>query len=212
MSLSARLQQRTASLWLARCLIGAVALVVALVLSEQRPDFVTRLDEGMRDSFVRLTANTIPEERLVVIDIDDASLRELGAWPWSRSKIADMIEFLLGDYEAQGVALDMVFPEPADPLGDMRLAALAQHAPLALAQVFDFSQRDQPTSQGALAGGEVLAAHQVAVPAFAFVGNHEGFAQARCVGMCPMWMAWCGARHCSLLTKVGSIPLWPVHF
>jgi adenylate cyclase len=176
------LQQRTASLWLARCLIGAVGLVVALVLNEQRPDFVTRLDEGMRDSFVRLTANTIPEERLVVIDIDDASLRELGAWPWSRSKIADMIEFLLGDYEAQGVALDMVFPEPADPLGDMRLAALAQHAPLALAQVFDFSQREQPTSQGALAGGEVLAAHQVAVPAFAFVGNHEGFAQARCVG------------------------------
>ena len=182
MSLSARLQQRTASVWLARCLVGMVALMVALVLNGQRPDFVTRIDEGMRDSFVRLTANTIPEERLVVIDIDDASLRELGAWPWSRSKIADMIEFLLGDYEARGVALDMVFPEPADPLGDMRLAALAQHAPLALAQVFDFSQRDQPTSQGALAGGQVLSAHQVAVPAFAFVGNHEGFAQARCVG------------------------------
>jgi hypothetical protein len=56
MSLSARLQQRTASVWLARCLVGMVALMVALVLNGQRPDFVTRIDEGMRDSFVRLTA------------------------------------------------------------------------------------------------------------------------------------------------------------
>jgi adenylate cyclase len=89
---------------------------------------------------------------------------------------------LLGDYEASGVALDMVFPEPADELGDLRMAALATHAPLALAQVFDFTQRDRPTSQGALAGGQVLSEAMVAVPAYAFVGNHKGLNQAKCVG------------------------------
>jgi adenylate cyclase len=182
MSLTTSFQKRSLPIWLARCLIGVVAMAVALILNVQRPDFVTRVDESMRDSFVRLTAKTTPEERLVVVDIDDASLSELGAWPWSRAKIADMIEFLLGDYEAKGVALDMVFPEPADTLGDMRLVALAQHAPLALAQVFDFSQRDQPTSQGALAGGQVHDRSEMSVPAFAFVGNHAGFAQAKCVG------------------------------
>lgn len=182
MKLQAALQNRFGTLWLARSLIGLMALALALVLNWQRPDFVTRIDESMRDSFVRLTANTQTEERLVVVDIDDASLRELGAWPWSRAKIADMIEFLLGDYEASGVALDMVFPEPADELGDLRMAALATHAPLALAQVFDFTQRDRPTSQGALAGGQVPSEAMVAVPAYAFVGNHKGLAQAKCVG------------------------------
>lgn len=182
MKLQAALQNRFGTLWLARSLIGLMALALALVLNWQRPDFVTRIDESMRDSFVRLTANTQTEERLVVVDIDDASLRELGAWPWSRAKIADMIEFLLGDYEASGVALDMVFPEPADELGDLRMAALATHAPLALAQVFDFTQRDRPTSQGALAGGQVPSEAMVAVPAYAFVGNHKGLANAKCVG------------------------------
>ena len=176
------IQKRTLPLWLARCLIGLLALSVALVLNWQRPDFLTRIDESMRDSFVRLTAKTNTEERLIVVDIDDASLRELGAWPWSRAKIADMIEFLLGDYEARGVALDMVFPEPADELGDMRMAALAAHAPLALAQVFDFSERDRPTSQGELAGGQAPFDLSAGVPAFAFVGNHKGFSQAKCVG------------------------------
>lgn len=182
MKLQAALQNRFGTLWLARSLIGLMALALALVLNWQRPDFVTRIDESMSDSFVRLTANTQTEERLVVVDIDDASLRELGAWPWSRAKIADMIEFLLGDYEASGVALDMVFPEPADELGDLRMAALATHAPLALAQVFDFTQRDRPTSQGALAGGQVPSEAMVAVPAYAFVGNHKGLANAKCVG------------------------------
>ena len=182
MKLQAAFQRRAVPLWLARCLIGVLALGVALILNWQRPDFVTRIDESMRDSFVRLTAKTATEERLVVVDIDDASLRELGAWPWSRAKIADMVEFLLGDYEARGVALDMVFPEPADALGDIRMAALSKHAPLVLAQVFDFSKRDQPTSQGHLAGGQALKDSHVAVQAHAFVGNHPGLSEAKCVG------------------------------
>ena len=174
--------QRLRVIWVTRALIALLAFGFAVLLEWQRPAYLVRIDEGLRDSFLRNVAQTAPEERLVVVDIDDASLRELGAWPWPRGKMADLIELLLGEYGAKGVGLDMVFPEAGEPLGDARMAALAKHAPLALAQVFDYAERSLPTSQGELAGGKVLTQPESGVMAYGFVGNHAGFSNARCVG------------------------------
>ncbi len=65
---------------------------------------------------VRLNA-TLPEvprnvdELVVVVDIDEKSMREQGRFPWSRIKIAELVE-ALGEAGAIVVAFDIFFAEP----------------------------------------------------------------------------------------------------
>jgi len=137
-------------------------------------------DEWLRDRVLRLQASQAPENRLVVIDIDEASLAALGAWPWPRSRLASLAELLLGPYQARAVALDLVFPEPADRDGDTRLAMLAQFGPLVLAHAFDFNgslplRVGQPTGGAAGERGQSTAASGV-------VANHAGLAPAKNIG------------------------------
>ena len=135
-------------------------------------------DEWLRDQFIRLQASTEPESRIVVVDIDESSLLSVGPWPWPRERVADMVEKLLGPYDARGVALDLVFPERADAAGDARLAMLAQHGPVVLAQAFDYEHRQLPVRVGHFGGG--TSAHALAsVPlATGYIGNHAGLAEA----------------------------------
>lgn len=168
--------------WLIRLGLALVACALALLVEWQRPEFLARLDEGLRDSFVRLTANTEAENRLAIIDINEASLRDVGPWPWSRQQVAELVEILLGTYGARAVGLDIVFAEPGDVTGDERLASLAAHAPLTLAQVFDYTPRSPALLQGVLAGGSSESVGLGAFPAFGYIANHAGLSGARCIG------------------------------
>jgi adenylate cyclase len=185
---------RIHALLILRVCIALLAFLLALFFAWQQPDFAVRLDEGLRDGFTRLTASEQAEERLVVVDINEAGLREFGAWPWPRQQVADLVEILLGTYGARAVGLDIVFPEagnsPGDAAGDARLAALAQHAPLTLAQILDYTPRSPALLQGQLSGGlpppplsgQTAAAIPMHVTAYGFIANHAGLAGARCVG------------------------------
>ncbi len=51
------------------------------------------------------------ELRVMVVDIDEASLAEIGQWPWSRKLVADMVTSLM-EAGAQIVGFDAVFAEP----------------------------------------------------------------------------------------------------
>jgi adenylate cyclase len=173
---------RLSSVWWVRAGLGLLALVLALGLEWLRPPWLGRLDEGLRDVFLRHTANQQQEARLVVVDISEAALRKIGPWPWPRQRVADLVEILLGTYGARAVGLDIVFPEPADPQGDARLASLAQHAPLVLAQIFDYTLRDASNVQGVLSGGLAPSGLAGFTQAFGYIGNHAGLARAQCVG------------------------------
>jgi adenylate cyclase len=126
--------------------------------------------EWLRDAFVRTQASTAPEPRVLVVDIDEASLRKLGPWPWPRERLADLVEMLLTTYRSRGVAIDIMLPEAENGPGDTRLALLARHGPLVPAQAFDFSdQRPLPVRVGLRA--------------------HEGVAQPFCRGALAAWAA-----------------------
>jgi adenylate cyclase len=64
------------------------------------------------DSFQRIEPRKkLATSPVAVIDIDESSLRKLGQWPWSRTKIADLVADLtrLG---AVVIAFDVIFAEP----------------------------------------------------------------------------------------------------
>lgn len=165
-----------------RVCLGLLALVLALGLEWLRPPWLNRLDEDLRDVFLRHIASQQFETRLVVVDISEAALRDSGPWPWPRQRVADLVEILLSTYDARAVGLDIVFPEPTDVQGDARLASLAEHAPLVLAQIFDYSLREVSNVQGVLAGGDAAAGSVGLIQAFGHIGNHVGLARAHCVG------------------------------
>jgi adenylate cyclase len=50
-----------------------------------------------------------PEDPVVIIDIDDRSLKEIGQWPWSRNQLAKLIN---QTYASAALGFDIVFAEP----------------------------------------------------------------------------------------------------
>lgn len=166
-----------------RSLIAAVAILLT-IWSEWIPSPMESYfaNEWLRDHFVRLRASTEPEKRIAIIDIDESSLTAVGPWPWPRARIAELLENLIDKYEARGVALDMVLPERADPEGDARLAMLAEHGPVVLAQAFDYVTRALPVRVGYPSGGIPASGRTGAVPAHGVIGNHAGFITARHTG------------------------------
>ena len=137
-------------------------------------------DEWLRDRFINLQAVSTPESRILVVDIDETSLARY-PWPWPRARIAELVEDLLAN-GARGVALDILQEKPADAAGDLRMAALAQHGPLVLAQLFDYGERPQALRGGHLSGGVPVKAAGQAVVAQGFIANHAALAQVARAG------------------------------
>jgi adenylate cyclase len=164
----------------ARALLFALAAVISL--ANLWHPWSPLLERAIYDAVWRFQAQVAPDSRVAVIDIDEASIARIGPWPWPRTKIADLAERLLVEQEVQAVALDIVFPYPADPQGDARLAALSAHGPVVLAVAFDFVERHPRLLQGALPPAGAQETKGPAVAATGFVANHEGLAQARCLG------------------------------
>jgi len=60
---------------------------------------------------------------VVIVDIDELSLAELGRWPWTRIRLAELIDQLFDRYQIHTIGLDLLLSEPESEKAD---AALAQ--------------------------------------------------------------------------------------
>lgn len=99
-------------------LLGVVTL---LGLSWLNPSFLQRLDLLAYDLLV--PTRPVMAQPPVVIAIDDASLSELGRWPWPRARHALMVDRLT-QAGAAAIGMAVLFDEPdtGDPAGDQALA------------------------------------------------------------------------------------------
>lgn len=53
-----------------------------------------------------------PDPSLVIVDIDERSLAELGQWPWPRRVVAELIDTLFSTHGIAVLGVDVVFSEP----------------------------------------------------------------------------------------------------
>ncbi|MES2207674.1 MAG: adenylate/guanylate cyclase domain-containing protein [Pseudomonadota bacterium] len=65
------------------------------------------------------------DKRIVIVNIDEKSLAEVGRWPWSRNIVADLVDKLAVYYKSRAIAFDVVFAEPDTSSGYSTLEALA---------------------------------------------------------------------------------------
>lgn len=88
--------------------------------------FLTVLDSYIYDSRLRLTLPGGVDERIVIVDIDERSLAEIGRWPWGRNAIARMVDNLFDEYGIALLGFDVIFAEPDHSSGLPTLEAMAQ--------------------------------------------------------------------------------------
>jgi len=95
-------------------LIGFAMLAVFLFVYYLNPYPVEFLRNKAFDIYQQVKPRDIPapgQKPVMIVDIDEESLNQIGQWPWPRNVIAQMVQNLM----AMGVAVvgfDMVFAEP----------------------------------------------------------------------------------------------------
>jgi adenylate cyclase len=159
---------------------GVVTLTVLLAAAILLP---MTMSEALRDSaFDLVLAGDQPlrkpvagDVKVIVVDIDRASIDALGAWPWPRATMARLVEAIASARPA-AIAIDVLFAEPDDrspaalarrlgsdtghaeiskladslPDGDNLLAQAISSVPVALGFVLD------PDRDGALPGPSIV--------------------------------------------------------
>jgi diguanylate cyclase (GGDEF)-like protein len=80
-----------------------------------------RLEDLVRDNFLKHVTWGQAHPGIVLIEISEAALGEIGPWPWPRSYYAIMAR-LLNEWKAAAVVFDLDLSEPTDPKDDQDLA------------------------------------------------------------------------------------------
>jgi len=88
--------------------------------------FVAQLDNIIYDARLSLTMPGGLDPSIVILDIDERSLGEIGHWPWSRSLMAELIAKLFDRYGIEVLGFDVVWAERDTSSGIDTLDALAQ--------------------------------------------------------------------------------------
>jgi len=144
-------------LWRAlRALLLLAALAAALGHASGRWPlrFVASLDLAIADARLRALMPHTLDPRIVIVDIDEKSLAEVGRWPWGRDRLAALAEELFARQQAAVVGFDVVFAEPDTSSGLVTLDQIAGRSPDLAAQIaplrpaLDFDARFARALQG----------------------------------------------------------------
>jgi len=96
-----------------KVLIFVTTLVILISLEYlflQNTKFFQKMNNNLTDNAFIYRGELPADKRIVIIDVDEKSLKALGQWPWSRNKIARILENLR-DSDAAIIGIDMVFAE-----------------------------------------------------------------------------------------------------
>jgi len=72
---------------------------------------LTSLENQAYDARVKITLPEHVDKQVVIIDIDEKSLGEIGQWPWNRNILAKINDILFDYYQIKAIGFDIVFAE-----------------------------------------------------------------------------------------------------
>jgi len=135
-------------------LLAALGVALAHATGVWPLRFIASLDLAIGDARLRALMPRNLDPRIVIVDIDEKSLAEIGRWPWSRDRLAALADELFGRQQAAVVGFDVVFAEPDTSSGLPTLDRLAARSPELAAQIaplrsaLDFDARFARALQG----------------------------------------------------------------
>jgi adenylate cyclase len=92
-------------------ILGAGLLLAFLALRWWDPGPLEELRLRTFDLFQVISPRVAAQRPVVIVDIDEESLRKLGQWPWPRTRVAELIDRLT-QAGAAAIAFDVIFAEP----------------------------------------------------------------------------------------------------
>ncbi len=111
-----------------RIAVTLLPLIFALLhaVGVLRLGVLDRLDNIIYDSRLKGTMPRTLDDRIVIVDIDEKSLAEVGRWPWGRNKLSELTDELFDRQKIALMGFDVVFAEADESSGLKRLNELAQ--------------------------------------------------------------------------------------
>ncbi|MBU3735448.1 MAG: adenylate/guanylate cyclase domain-containing protein, partial [Methylobacterium sp.] len=85
-----------------------------------------RLENFAYDFRLNLMMPATQDQRIVILDIDEKSLKEEGRWPWGRNKLATMIDKLFDQHKIKVLGFDVVFAENDESSGLKRIEEIGE--------------------------------------------------------------------------------------
>ena len=110
-----------------RVLVTLIPVIFALLhaIGTVQIGVLQHLDNIIFDARLRATMPRTLDERIVIVDLDEKSLTELG-WPWSRNKLAALVNTLFEQQKIRLLGFDVVFAEADESSGLAQLQQLAR--------------------------------------------------------------------------------------
>lgn len=75
-----------------------------------KPEYLSHLNHKIYDTILKVTHDTKDSGAVVIIDLDEKSMKRFGQWPWARYRIAILLEKIRGA-GAICVGMDILFAE-----------------------------------------------------------------------------------------------------
>ena len=90
--------------------LGFLITLLGCVLELHPPKVLRQLEYSFYDVLLRATHNRLGSSRVAIVDVDEASLKVFGQWPWPRYRLALLLE-KIQSLGASSVAFDMILAE-----------------------------------------------------------------------------------------------------
>ena len=103
-------------------------ILLALLINASgiyRYSFLKQLENWTYDARLNFSRPDSIDDRIVIVDIDENSLAEVGRWPWGRDKLATIVDNLFDYYQVDVVGFDIVFAEKDQSSGLEKFEELA---------------------------------------------------------------------------------------
>lgn len=113
-------------------LLGGALTLAAVVVWIAQPRVLQWMDGLAYDAQARSASPCENSGEVAIVEIDEASLKRFGQWPWRRDVIAKILD-QIQDAGASVIALDAVFAEPEQRLGEASVKTEAARPRKALA-------------------------------------------------------------------------------
>jgi adenylate cyclase len=110
------------------CLLVLALALTYLSFAGNKPKLLAALDNRLIDSMFTWRGPLATTGQIVIVDIDDRSLQELGQWPWPRNLVGKLAA-KISNGGAKSFGFDMVFPEKDRTSPCEQLPALASLFP-----------------------------------------------------------------------------------
>jgi adenylate cyclase len=86
-----------------------VLLALAHAMGAVHINVLERLDQILYDARLIATSPKTLDERIVIVDIDEQSLAQVGRWPWGRQEVAKLVDVLFEEQKIAILGFDVLF-------------------------------------------------------------------------------------------------------